>query len=191
MRSIKNLHTVLAGTMISSDDLVESHAARLLLLLLLCGTRESKTQLLQIDSLTKLAKLDFFVRYPAFLERVSKELNTSVERHPPTVESKMVRLHYGPWDERYYQILPYLEAHSLIEIKKHQSKKQYHFFLTIKGEELSQKLSSSNEFESLKKNMAEVNRVLSGKNGNELKNLVYKVFKKEVAERKLGEAIEP
>jgi hypothetical protein len=45
---------------LSADNIVEFHAARILLLISLCGTSN------RIDGLTKMAKLDFFVRYPNF-----------------------------------------------------------------------------------------------------------------------------
>jgi len=46
---------------LAADDILEFHAARLLLLLEICGTAG------RIDGLTKMAKLDFFKRYLDFL----------------------------------------------------------------------------------------------------------------------------
>ena len=60
MKSAKQIAKVPAGVQLRADDIVEFHAARLLLLFDLCGTSG------RIDSLTKMAKLDFFVRYPDF-----------------------------------------------------------------------------------------------------------------------------
>lgn len=190
MRSIHNLQNIPAGTMISSDDIIELHAARLLLLILLCGKQEARSKQFKIDGLTKLAKLDFFVRYPAFFERVAQELEAVIPTINKTVESKMVRYHYGPWDDRYYQVLPYLEARALIEVKKHSGKKQYKFYLTDEGQRIANELAESPEYQTLRENMEAVKQVLGDKSGNELKGLVYKVFEEEVAERKLGELIE-
>jgi hypothetical protein len=176
MKSIRNLQQVPAGSMISSDDIIEFHAARLLLLILLCGKKELRTKLTKIEGLPKLAKLDFFVRYPAFFERVARELNEPIPPIKKTIESKMVRFHYGPWDERYYQILPYLEARNLLEVKKQPNKRQYRFYLTAQGEQIAEELAQAPEFSELINNMQEVKRVLSEKSGNELKKLVYKVF---------------
>jgi len=189
MRSINNLQQVPAGQTISSDDIVELHSARLLLLLSICGTQDRNTQLPRIDGLTKIAKLDFFVRYPAFFERVAKELRQEIAPVKKTVESKMVRFHYGPWDERYYQLLPYLEARNLISIKKSTEQNQYRFFLTELGNEVVQELLEMREFQSLLENMRQVARVLRGKTGNQLKNLVYRVFDEEVAKKNLGDLI--
>jgi hypothetical protein len=60
MKSLHHLGNQSLGLPLSADSVVEFHAARLLLLLNLCGTAG------RIDGLTKLAKLDFFVRYPDF-----------------------------------------------------------------------------------------------------------------------------
>jgi DNA-binding PadR family transcriptional regulator len=190
MRSIDNLQQVPAGEVISSDDLVEFHASRILLLLLTCGTKDQKTRRSKVEGLTKLAKLDFFVRYPAFFERVAAELEESVPEMNKTLESKMVRYHYGPWDNRYYHVLPYLEAKGLIEIKKDARNNQYKFFLTEKGQEVAAKFAEAEEFGALRENMEQVRRVLGRKSGNQLKNLIYQVFEEEVAERRLGEIIE-
>jgi hypothetical protein len=189
MRSLESLQHMPAGQTISSDEIVELHSARLLLLIALCGTKDRITRLPRIDGLTKLAKLDFFVRYPSFFERIAEELDVPVSPATKTIESKMVRYHYGPWDQRYYQLLPYLEARSLIQINKDEDHNQYRFFLTQKGKELAEILLQAEEFQSLSHNIRQVADVLSGKSGNQLKNLVYKVFEEEVAEKKLGQVI--
>lgn len=189
MKSINNLQVVPAGQTISSDDIVELHSARLLLLISICGTNDRKTQLPRIDGLTKIAKLDFFVRYPAFFERVARELGAEIAPLTQTIESKMVRYHYGPWDERYYQLLPYLEARNLISIKKDPEHNKYQFFLTESGKSVVRSLSEAREFQSLRENINQVARVLRGKTGNQLKNLVYQVFDEEVAKKSLGERI--
>lgn len=189
MRSIQNLQHTPAGQTISSDDIVELHSVRLLLLISLCGTKDRATQLPRIDGLTKLAKLDFFVRYPSFFERVAEALDKSVAPVARTIESKMVRYHYGPWDQRYYQILPYLEARNLIQIFKDKEHNQYRFLLTKRGKKLANDLQQVGEFKSLSENIQQVSDVLAKKSGNQLKNLVYKVFEEEVAEKKLGEVI--
>jgi hypothetical protein len=189
MISIHNLQLTPAGRTISSDDIVELHSARLLLLISICGTKDNKTKLPRIDGLTKLAKLDFFVRYPSFFERVAQELNHPVIPVDETIESKMVRYHYGPWDQRYYQLLPYLEARNLVEIKKEPKRSQYKFFLTEEGERISNALLLTVEFLALGEKIKKVREILGKKTGNELKNLVYKIFEEEVAAKKLGEVI--
>lgn len=88
MKSVQSLDNYSLSLPILADDILEFHAARLLLLLSLCGTNGS------IRGLTKMAKLDFFVRYPKFFDAASKALGYSVTNLPSlSVESNMVR--YG------------------------------------------------------------------------------------------------
>jgi hypothetical protein len=60
MKSLNRLGARSVSLPLSADDIVEFHAARLLLLLSVCGVAG------RIDGLTKMAKLDFFARYPDF-----------------------------------------------------------------------------------------------------------------------------
>ncbi len=97
----------------SNDDL---HLGRLLVLLgVFAGSKGNQT----VDGLTKLAKLDFLLRYPVFLERALAERGVAaseVETAPherQSVESKMVRYRYGPWDFRYRRFINILTAKGL------------------------------------------------------------------------------
>lgn len=166
-----------------ADDVTEFHAARIVLLIRYCGLAN------KIDGLTKLAKLDFFVRYPAFFERASISSNTEATSAISTVESKMIRFHYGPWDKRYYQVLSYLEAKALIDITKVNT--EYRFKLTDLGTQVADQLKTTESFDDLIAQMHEVKRVFGKKSGSTLKNLIYKVFSAEVGARSLGDVIEP
>jgi hypothetical protein len=74
-----------------------------------------------IVGLTKLAKLDFLLRYPAFLDDLLQTDGvvwpaglepTPVERI--AVESRMMRYKYGPWDHRYYGVVGELIGKGLV-----------------------------------------------------------------------------
>jgi len=76
----------------------------------------------RVDGLTKVAKLDFLLRYPAFTERLAMSRGIAVPpRVAPTqaeilaVESKMIRYKFGPWDDRYYPVLGRLIGLGLVE----------------------------------------------------------------------------
>jgi|SRR5271157_2433712 len=181
MRSIANLGTSPAALPIVAEDLVEFHAARLLLLFRICGTNN------QIDGLTKMAKLDFFVHYPEFFDEVSAHLGLKARTTMTTRESGMVRFHYGPWDKRYYQVLGYLEGRDLLSVSK--DRNTFRFALTPKGEELAEQLRKTTPFSELVMQMKSVKKVLGDKSGSALKTLIYKVFEKEIADKALGEAI--
>lgn len=182
MKSFHTLGTSLAGLPVAADDLLEFHAARLLLLLKLCGTSG------RIDGLTKMAKLDFFVRYPQFFNTVCRTFGLPMESAIKSVESSMIRFHYGPWDDRYYHVLAYLEGKQLLNVTK--DKKTYLLSLTDEGKKVADQFAKDKSFALLVAQMIEVKKVLGGKAGSTLKKLVYEVFEKEVAQRPLGEPIE-
>jgi hypothetical protein len=167
-----------------ADDIAELHAARLLLLLKHCG-QDGK-----INGLTKLAKLDFFVRYPEFFNRVAAHLGKTVSAHGTAedIESPMVRHHYGPWDKRYYQVLAFLEGRGLIRVEKRAS--TYEFALTALGESRAGTISQTEAFSALVLQMDSVRKILGRKQGNQLKNLIYEVFDTEVRDMKLGAIIQ-
>jgi hypothetical protein len=181
MKSVANLGGLPGSIPVCADDIVEMHAARLLLLLSHCGFSN------RIVGLTKLAKLDFFVRYPHFFFRIAKHLGKSVPVGAEHVESAMVRHHYGPWDKRYYQVLAYLEARQLISVRK--KNQAFEFELTANGAEVAAMLSSQSiNFEFIKQ-MVSVRKTLGRKDGSALKKLIYEVFDDEIKRRKLGELI--
>lgn len=170
-----------AARPLNADQVVEYHTARILLLVHLCGSRE------QIHGLTKLAKLDFFVRYPSFFERAAAELQSSLTAGTSSVDSAMVRHHYGPWDPRYYQILAYLEARELIGISK--VRRAFVFSLTQSGTSAARMLAAAPPYAEVVAHMKNVKLLLGGKSGDWLKNLVYRVFDEEVAKLAQGAVI--
>ncbi len=167
MRSLNRLGTRPASLPLAAEDVLEFHAARLLLLLSTCGVSG------RIDGLTKLAKLDFFA-----------EGRTSEVR---TIESAMVRHHYGPWDKRYYHVLAHLEAKDLIQVSK--EKNTYRIALTDLGRERAKRLAALPSFQSLVARMKEIKKAFGGRSGSSLKDMIYSVFDREVGQRSLGEMI--
>jgi hypothetical protein len=189
VRSLNHLGGRPVSLPLSADDIVEFHAARLLLLLDLCGTAG------RIDGLTKLAKLDFFVRYPDFFAfaRAAGDADAGPAAQPhagrdDTVESAMVRHHYGPWDKRYYHVLANLEAKRLIDVSKHGN--AYRIALSDLGRERARALAARSSFRPLAERMREVKKVFGSRSGSSLKGLVYRLFEEEVGRRPLGEVIQ-
>ena len=170
-----------AARPLNADQVIEYHAARLLLLLHVCGTKG------RIHGLTKLAKLDFFVRYPAFFERAAKELDMAVVAGTPVNDSAMVRHHYGPWDPRYYQVLAYLEGRELITVEK--EKTAFIFALTDEGATAAKQLAAAPPYSDIVAHMKKVKTVFGGKSGDAIKKLVYQVFDDEVAKLSRGQVI--
>ena len=70
---------------------------------------------------TKLAKLDFLLRYPEFRRRaldvrdVHYEDSDLVDANP--IEQRMVRYRYGPWDPSYFSLLGSLIGRGLIYVE--------------------------------------------------------------------------
>lgn len=181
MKSLERLGSRPVSLPLAADDVVEFHAARLLLLLKLCGTAG------RIDGLTKMAKLDFFVRYPDFFE-VARAQSNGTDRSDHAVESAMVRHHYGPWDKRYYHVLANMEAKRLITVTK--EKNSYRIALTDIGQDRSKRLLVLPSFTPIVTRMKEVKDAFGARSGSSLKDMIYRIFDQEVGQRRLGEVIE-
>lgn len=189
MRSLNRLATRSVSLPLAADDVVEFHAARLLLLIKICGVAG------HIDGLTKMAKMDFFARYPDFFEVAKKAAKTDIKEaehedrtDARSVESAMVRHHYGPWDKRYYQVLSVLEAKGLVGITK--EGRAFRIALTELGDQRAKVLLSKSSFNNLISRMREIKKVFGNKSGNTIKNLIYELFDAEVGQRPMGEVIE-
>lgn len=182
MKSLKNLANRPAATPLAADDILEFHAGRLLLLLSTCGGTTGT-----INGLTKMAKLDFFVRYPDFFSAAVAEGLRRKAVRTDAVEAAMVRHHYGPWDKRYYHILAYLESRRLIKIVM--TGKTRRIALTALGKTAAKKLLGNESFGEVVTHMRNVNAALGSKTGNELKTMIYDLFGEEVAEQPLGQVI--
>lgn len=182
MKSLKNLANRPAAAPLAADDILEFHAGRLLLLLSTCGGTTGT-----ITGLTKMAKLDFFVRYPDFFSAAVAEGLRRKAVRTDAVEAAMVRHHYGPWDKRYYHILAYLESRRLIKIVM--TGKTRRIALTALGKTAVNKLLGNDAFGDVVTHMRSVNAALGRKTGNELKTMIYDLFGEEVADQPLGQVI--
>lgn len=189
MKSLSRMGTRPVSLPLAADDVIEFHAARLLLLLSICGVAG------RIDGLTKMAKLDFFVRYPDFFEVAraatvpTAPISASVSSDAyDAVESAMVRHHYGPWDKRYYHVLAYLEARQLITVSKEGN--SFRIMLSDLGRERAKALLARPSFAPLAERMRQVKKTFGNKNGTFLKNLIYRLFDQEVGKRPMGDTIQ-
>jgi hypothetical protein len=186
MKSINRLGSQPVSLPLAADDILEFHAARLLLLMEICGTAG------RIDGLTKLAKLDFLTRYPDFFEVAQAAVGDDVSDKPvvpgiDAVEASMIRHHYGPWDKRYYHVLAHLEAKQLISVDK--NKRSYQILLTPLGRERAKRLASQPSFGPLVGRLRQIKKIFGRKSGSFLKDLIYKLFDKEVGRREMGKVI--
>jgi len=164
---------------LASEDILEYHAARLLLLIRICGAPKSG-----LEGITKMAKLDFFVRYPQFFHRVVPETKNVAAS---TSESRMIRYHYGPWDPRYYQILAFLRATELIDVRH--SERTFWIKVTEEGQKIAGRLMKMKTNAPLVKQIKEVKKALGAQTGTALKDMIYRHFAREVADVRKGAPI--
>ena len=130
------------------EGVPELHIARLLVLLdAFSGTDGSEA----VEGLTKLAKLDFLLRYPVMLDRALQAKGKSVrdvlvlEHERQSVESEMVRYRFGPWDHRYREFLNILVAKNLAAVNV--EGRTVVISLTASGRELARRLAADPLFE--------------------------------------------
>ncbi|MFE7705830.1 hypothetical protein ACFU6I_08510 [Streptomyces sp. NPDC057486] len=150
---------------------VHYHEARILLLISQFTTPKGG-----LDGLTKLAKLDFLLRYPAMLERLLPAGEASwpagTAPTPPerlAVESRMTRYKYGPWDQRYYSVLGSLAARGLIV---YSNSARAEFRATPQGASAAASLAATPEWAVVASRIKLLKRHFN-KSGSALKNLIY------------------
>lgn len=166
----------------------ELHQARLLVLLGQFGGSEGTGR---IEGLTKLAKLDFLLRYPVMLERAlaaKGKSSTAVhvqDYERSSVESRMVRYRFGPWDHRYRSFLNILVAKGLATIAL--DKRTISIGLTQKGIGLAREFASNEAFDDLARRAKTIHSNFDMTATNLMK-FVYATFPELVSMRK-NEAI--
>jgi hypothetical protein len=130
-----------------------------------------------LEGRVKLAKLDFFLRYPRYLERA-----LAIRGAPDTgdeladtdnIENQMVRYRYGPWDPAYYALLGRLIGKGLVTTIPMRG--GFAFKTTATGRAVSQALAKSDAW----KTTARATRLLRRHldlTGARLKDFVYEHF---------------
>lgn len=161
------------------DNSIPYHACRIALLIRIAGRpREVPV----IDGRTKLAKLDFFVRYPVFLARainiagsqVLKEQAGDSLQTRTTPESHMVRYRYGPWDQKYYSVFAFLLGKRLITIDIVNGID--HYASTAQGYRLTDELQHFSEWQEIAVRCELVGQLFEGKSGSFVKDFIYRHY---------------
>lgn len=167
-----------------ADDSLEFHAARLLLLIYHAGAPRAK----QIVGRTKLAKMDFLVRYPTYLVEAARIKGVETDIQPTArPESRMIRYKYGPWDEKYYDIFAFLVAKDFVEIRPAEGRGDI-FQLTEKGIRAIEELEGP-EFDEIVQRCKLVRTLFGKVAGSTIKDFIYRYFT-DVVDRPLGAVIE-
>ncbi len=172
------------------DNNYEIHLARMLILISSVSGKKQK----EIKGITKLVKLDFLLRYPTVLERALRKIMDSKDEilirdyERNSVESKMVRFRYGPWDHRYYQYLAILESKGLVTVKSNE--KTVEISVTNKGLEVADNIGSLQEFRDFVSRSEIINSKFGKLSATHLKDMMYELVP-ELHDMKFGEAINP
>lgn len=155
------------------SQLLDAHNGRVLLLLRHFGATDDKP----LEGLTKLAKLDFLIRYPTFTERLLNELGADWElgtepslSERMAVESRMVRYKYGPWDDRYYPVLGTLVGLGLVNVAK--KGRTLVMSLTESGTGVAAGLADLDDWEQVDRRASFLQRHFN-LTGSRLKKLIY------------------
>lgn len=165
------------------------HLARLLILLLAFVKKDNPDG--TIIGLTKLAKLDFLLRYPVFLERALVAHGASgavidvqeYERH--SIESSMVRFRYGPWDMKYKHYVNVLAAKGLCAVSL--EGRAVSIGLTPAGKRCAEALASTEAFAPISRRAKSLNTHFD-LTATTLMKRVYETFP-EITNLKWGEPI--
>jgi len=188
-----SLRLIKTAAAIEATD--EFHQARLLLLLDAASGRGDDPK--PVDGIMKLAKMDFLLRYPNCLVRAlnafpadsqSKRIASLVitDEDRDTVEAKMIRFRYGPWDPRYRRWLSLLAAKGLVSI--YMKGRTVRVAVTNEGRDLARSLSALDEFEGLAQRSKVIVSTVGHMGATTLKDFVYKTFP-ELNGMKWGESI--
>jgi hypothetical protein len=173
------------------DDL---HLARLLVLLGSADARKmtAATRAKAVEGITKLAKLDFLLRYPTCLERVLQMLHRAdaevhvLPRERTSIETKMIRFRYGPWDARYRRWLGLLAARGLVVLGVEGNTVQ--IGLTDNGRCLSAEVRGEPLFIELARRSDLAVAAVGGMSATRLKDFIYQAIP-EIIDMKWGEEI--
>jgi hypothetical protein len=175
----------------NGDDL---HLARLLLLLGSADARKKTpiTKARAVEGITKLAKMDFLLRYPTCLERVLAVLDKSPEdvavqdRERTSIETKMIRFRYGPWDARYRRWLGLLSSRGLVRLAI--EGKTVVIGLTDAGRALAESIKNARLFAELARRSDITVNAVGSMSATRLKDFVYEAIP-EITDMKWGEEI--
>lgn len=163
----------------NADDF---HLGRLLVLIRGVDLRKktAATRLKAVEGITKLAKLDFLLRYPTCLEKALRHqakdpaLAAVAPRERTSIESRMVRFRYGPWDARYRRWLGLLTARGLLRVGLEGH--TVHIGLTDAGRELADRFRADELYADQTRRSDLIAKTFGSFTATGLKEFVYKAI---------------
>jgi len=189
-----SLRIIKAAAAIENSD--EFNEARLLLLLKVAAGRGKAPK--PLEGIMKLAKMDFLLRYPNVLARAlvalkkpgeTPQMATSgiPEEDRDTIEARMIRFRFGPWDPRYRRWLSILVAKQLAIV--YREGRTVKIQLTETGKTLAGRLEGDSGFTALAERARVVNGAVGHMPSTKLTSFVYKIVP-EIISMKWGNPIE-
>jgi hypothetical protein len=183
----------LAAAVENSDEFNE---ARLLLLLKAAAGKEEIAK--PLEGIMKLAKMDFLLRYPNMLVRALNVIGESKksalaaaaaipEEDRDTIEARMIRFRFGPWDPRYRRWLSILVAKQLAVV--YREGRTVKIQLLKKGIAMADQLAEVEAFKPLAARASVVNSAVGNMPSTKITAFVYKIAP-EIINMKWGNAIE-
>ena len=173
----------------SLEENSDLHMARLLVLV---GTFSGKKGDKTVNGLTKLAKLDFLLRYPIYLERALEVKKISKQKmkikiyERQNIESSMVRYRYGPWDFRYRRFVNIMIGKGLMYV--HIEGRTTQIGLTKKGFDTYIQLKDTEAYADILER-AKLLKQNFDSSGTNLMKFIYRTFP-EISTLRFGEIIE-
>lgn len=161
------------------DDLVY-HQLRILLLIARVASTPGHQG--KLDGLTKLAKLDFLVRYPALAPQVlpvldahdpQLHLSRLADRDPTDVEAPMIRYKYGPWDDRYYPVIGALVGRGLLRYVPGR-RGSVALAPTAAGKAIVEEIAQAEPWAEIADRCQAIAQASTGLSGTALKDLIYR-----------------
>lgn len=178
----------------ATENADDFHLGRLLVLIRGVDLRKktAATKLKAVEGITKLAKLDFLLRYPTCLEKALRHrakdpaLAAVAPRERTSIESRMVRFRYGPWDARYRRWLGLLTARGLLRVglEGHTVR----IGLTDAGRELADRFRADDLYADQTARSDVIAKEFGGFTATGLKEFVYEAIP-EITDMKWGEEI--
>ncbi|HWQ93071.1 MAG TPA: hypothetical protein VN673_15460 [Clostridia bacterium] len=174
-----SLRVLRAAAAVERSD--EFNEARLLILMRAAGNEDDSPI---VDGIMKLAKMDFLLRYPEALDRVLAHLRNiqpdrkGLDAHispeeKKTIEAKMIRFRYGPYDWGYRRWFRILLAKGLVLIYRKGATIKLE--LTRKGESIAEQIAVQTAFWPLAERAEVVNRAIGSMRGTKATDMIYEV----------------
>lgn len=166
---------------IDSDD--TNNIVRMLILL---DTFAGKNKIGKIQGITKLAILDFLLRYPAALDKVLEkqecEGNKVINKkrvilqsyEVNSIDARMMKFNFAPWDFKYRRIVSILKAKDLIQIDT--EGKKIVLGISTKGIDVSRKFNDLKNYEYMFVRCRIIKTVFGNWSQKRLIDMIYLTF---------------